>query len=483
MKDQLEITREQTRNQPLKILEAAKVEDRSVNRLLKMHEAAQLELQELEADFQFRLRESVLQTEVNLKQRFADEQQETIKQTEADVRKATTHELLTRFEGDFQKLSSEFEESQKNAIAAAESAAQLRLKEVLGEAERAKEELEADFQLRLQESILQTEVSLKQRFADEQQETIKQTEADVRKATTQELLTRFEGASQKFESAAEKWEIERQQLHDEIAKFGELEMKLSEVSQEKARLQEELRVAECDSSTERNSLRSEMKQSREELLSRFETEMEQLKADFEDQRRKSVAASEGAAEIRFAEKLAAANQDSQRREEEIQAIAGQRLQKMTDEFAAERKENRQRIAALWEEIASSKTPVSQVIRTPLSRELEAKLEEVMREKAGLEEELREANARRNAEGQSLETTQAARSDTQDVSGAVKAEIERIESRGREISGKIEDPSTDLATQIRFNRERSELEAYLKGLRYSLGEITFDKSDVTRGTTL
>jgi hypothetical protein len=65
---------------------------------------------------------------------------------------------------------------------------------------------------------------------------------------------------------------------------------------------------------------------------------------------------------------------------------------------------------------------------------------------------------------------------------VKAEIARIESRGREISGKIEDPSMDLATQIRLNRERSELEACLKGLRYSLGEITFDKSDVTGGTT-
>jgi predicted nuclease with TOPRIM domain len=111
----------------------------------------------------------------------------------------------------------------------------------------------------------------------------------------------------------------------------------------------------------------------------------------------------------------------------------------------------------------------------LSRELEAKLEEVMGEKARLAEELREANARWNAEGQRLETTQAARGDARDVSDAVKAEIARIESREREISGKIEDPSTDLGTQIRFNRERTELEAYLKGLRYSLGEIQFDNS--------
>jgi len=247
-------------------------------------------------------------------------------------------------------------------------------------------------------------------------------------------------------------------------------MKLSGVSDEKAQLEEELRVAESNWNTERNSLRSEMKQSREELLSRFETETEQLKADFEDRLLKSTADTEAAAEFRFAEKFAAANQDFQRREQEIQATTGQRLEKTTNEFAAERREFQQRIATLEEEIACSKNMVQQVIPTPLSRELEAKLEEVMGEKARLAEELQEANARRNAEGQRLETMQAARGDTRDVSDAVKAEIACIESREREISGKIEDPSTDLATQIRFNRERSELEAYLKGLRYSLGEV-------------
>lgn len=366
MKDQLESSRDETPNEPLKILDAAKVADRSVNRLLKLHEAAQLELRDLEADFQSRLQESILKTEEKLKQRFAEEQEQKIKQTEEDVRKTTTRELLERFEVDFQKLSSEFEGRQKNAIAEAQNAAGLRLKEVLDEAERAKEGLKADFQCRLQESIQQTEERLKQGFADEQEQKIRQAEEDVRKATTRELL------------------------------------------------------------------------------SRFQTEMEQLKAGFEDRRLKITAATEAAAELRFAEKIAAAIQDFQRREQEIQETADRRFQKTTDEFNVERKEFQQRIAALEDEIAGSP---------------------------------------KNAEGQHLETTQAARSDTRDVSVAVKAEIARIESRAREISGKIDDPSTDLSTQIRSNRERSELEAYLKGLRYSLGEIMFDKSDVTGGTTL
>ena len=421
--------------QVLKILEAAKVEDRSVNRLLKIQEAAQLELRDLEADFQFRLQESIQQTEAKLKQRFAKEQEQKMRQIAEEVRKATTRELLARFEVDFQKLSGEFEERRKNAIAATENAAQLRLKEVLGEAERAKE--------------------------------------DVKR---------------QFESAAGQWEMERQQLCQEITKLGEartanlaaqgkelaeLEMKLSEVSHEKARLQEEFRVAESHWNTERNSLKSEMEQSREESLSRFETDMEQLKADFEDRRLKDIAASEAAAEFFFAEKFDAAKQEFERREQEIQATANQRFQEKSGEFDAERKEFHQRIATLEEEITRSKKMLQQVIRTPLSRELEAKLEDVTREKTRLEEEVREANARRNAEGQGLETTQAARNDTRDFSDAVKAEIARIESRELEICQTIQDPSMDLGTQIRLDRERSELEAYLKGLRYSIGEIMFD----------
>ena len=352
---------------------SSEFEEKERNAIAAAENAAELRLREalteaerdkerakegLEADFQIRLQESILQTEENLKQRFAEEQEQKIKQTQEEVRQATTQELLERFDLDFQKLSSEFEEREKNGIAAAENAVELRLKEVLGEAQRFKADLEASFQTRLQESVLQTEEKLKQRFTDEQEQKIKQTEEHVREATTRELLTRFEVDFQKFESAAEKWDLERQQLHHEITRLAELEMELSEVRQEKARLEEELRAA-------------------------------------------------------------------------------------------------------------------QVLET-MSPEFEAKLEQVRGEKARLEEELGEANARLNAQDQRSETTQAARVDTRDVSDAVKAEIERIESRGREISVKIADPSTDLPTQIRFNRERTELEAYLKGLHYSLGEITFDK---------
>ncbi|MBI4471525.1 MAG: hypothetical protein HY646_02580 [Acidobacteria bacterium] len=47
------------------------------------------------------------------------------------------------------------------------------------------------------------------------------------------------------------------------------------------------------------------------------------------------------------------------------------------------------------------------------------------------------------------------------------EIERAEAMIKEISALIEDPATDLSTVIRKNVERSELEAYLKGIRYAV----------------
>jgi len=125
-----------------------------------------------------------------------------------------------------------------------------------------------------------------------------------------------------------------------------------------------------------------------------ELELRDLEADFQFRLQE--------AESHFARKLAAARQDFQCREQEIQAIAKQRFQRTTDEFDAERRELQQRIAALEEEIAGFRKAEQQVIRTPLSRQLEMQLDEVTREKARLEEELQEANHRRKADGHRLE---------------------------------------------------------------------------------
>ena len=56
------------------------------------------------------------------------------------------------------------------------------------------------------------------------------------------------------------------------------------------------------------------------------------------------------------------------------------------------------------------------------------------------------------------------------SDLVRAEISRVSSRIEDLVKAIEDPSAGLSSSMRANREYSELKSYIKGLRFSLGEI-------------
>jgi len=53
--------------------------------------------------------------------------------------------------------------------------------------------------------------------------------------------------------------------------------------------------------------------------------------------------------------------------------------------------------------------------------------------------------------------------------ALMKEIERVGGLVKQVSALIEDPATDLSTVIRKNVERSELEAYLKGIRFAVDQ--------------
>jgi hypothetical protein len=63
----------------------------------------------------------------------------------------------------------------------------------------------------------------------------------------------------------------------------------------------------------------------------------------------------------------------------------------------------------------------------------------------------------------------------EVATIVHCEMARVQSLCDDIEKRLADLSIDLATEIRLNREWSELQAYLKGLRYSLGEVTLPPS--------
>jgi predicted nucleic acid-binding Zn-ribbon protein len=307
-----------------------------ISHLVETLETVQTELQQLEA---------------GLSRQFAETRQQEIKQAEDEVRKSVTRELLERFEIEFHKLGSEFEEQRRHTITATESAAEMRYKHALDEAERAKQELKRELEFTLKE-----------------------------------------------------WEAERKQWA--AAKSASVDQ------------QEELKEAKSRWNAELNNLKSEAEQSRQQLTARFEEQINQLKAEFEGQRVKVIAATESAAEIRFRQVLDDAKQAFETEQ------AG--LKKQIEEINAklrEAKEQLQCATAGWDEER---------------KKLEAAPPVVVEK-------------------------------TKELSDKAKAEISRVEALIRDISRKMEAASSDLGAEIRLNRERTELEAYLKGLQYGTSQ--------------
>jgi len=150
-------------------------------------------MQELGLEPDLKPQESIRRrSEAKLKlQKYAEEQDEKIRRAEDEARKRVTRDLLARFDIEFAKLSLEYEQKQKEAVALTESAAETRFKEVLAESESAREEL-----------------------------------------------------TRKFEFESQKWNAELQQLRESGDELARLQTSLSEISEEKSRLEEKLKEAE-----------------------------------------------------------------------------------------------------------------------------------------------------------------------------------------------------------------------------------------------
>ena len=100
------------------------------------------------------------------------------------------------------------------------------------------------------------------------------------------------------------------------------------------------------------------------------------------------------------------------------------------------------------------------------------LAELTRVKDELAERFRTAETQWNAEREQLKGTvdQLPQGGSQESLDFVRTEISRVDLALGDLAKKIEDSSSDMSTQIRANRQSAELKAYLKGLRFSLGEV-------------
>ena len=92
----------------------------------------------------------------------------------------------------------------------------------------------------------------------------------------------------------------------------------------------------------------------------------------------------------------------------------------------------------------------------------ASASEWQQERARFEEQIAVLNAR----PEPAKNDQPAQGLSAQVAAIVAGEMARVQSLMDEIDGKLTDTSLEMAAEMRLRRERAELEAYLKGLRYS-----------------
>ena len=120
--------------------------------------------------------------------------------------------------------------------------------------------------------------------------------------------------------------------------------------------------------------------------------------------------------------------------------------------------------------AGGGVPSSDIVEQ-LRRQYDERMQAMIQEKSALSEQLREATSRLEAERQRLGAGESPRTPSNGDGinkAAIDAEVERIQGMIAGIARIIDDPETELSTVIRKNVERAELDAYLKGILFSLG---------------
>jgi hypothetical protein len=113
--------------------------------------------------------------------------------------------------------------------------------------------------------------------------------------------------------------------------------------------------------------------------------------------------------------------------------------------------------------------VSSEVVEQLRVQYDDRMQEMIRQKTQLSEELRNATSLLDEQRHKLGMNGTGHSQLQPMnSEAIDAEVTRIQGMIARIASIIENPETELSTVIRKNVERAELDAYLKGILFSLG---------------
>jgi chromosome segregation ATPase len=158
-------------------------------------------------------------------------------------------------------------------------------------------------------------------------------------------------------------------------------------------------------------------------------------------------------------------------EEKLQDVKSEKetlqrqLQNAQSAWEAERRRYEQQL----QRMSDSRDRVSNEVVDQLRKQYEQKLQEAISQKTQLAQELQTASSLLETERARLSAAQTGGGGGGLDTEAIAAEVSRVETQITQIIAVIDNPETELSTVIRKNVEKAELDAYLRGILYSLGK--------------
>ena len=319
---------------------------------------------------------------------------------------------------------------------------------------------------------------------------------------------------EELESVSERWRAERRRLNSEIDRLEaalvdakDVRRKAPEarpggidpvdVAKTQAAADERIKKAERDFETERGKLRTEISRLQRAVAEQIERSnnpmrsTEPIKEQFQAQLDEAFKAKQQVEEELYRARLSWEEEKLKMTGEIFKlrrnapaapkAIKGKlddedrarELEKRLEETSRSREALEKELALLQRKLAETRDAVSADVVDQLRRQYDDKLHEIIQQKTQLTEELRKASSILEEERARFAAAAAAlKALPADGGGvnkeALSAEAARVETMISAIARMIDDPATELSTVIRKNVERAELDAYLKGILFSMG---------------
>jgi len=317
--------------------------------------------------------------------------------------------------------------------------------------------LDSEFQTRLLQAVHETEASLQAQTAEHVERARHEVQVELHSKFQNDLQSTLDNIKLEFET-------ERERFSKDLLKARET---VSQLEAEKSTLVEQVERVKANSAAEivllqaktAESIEQTRREVQEDLNGKFQKELQSaidgLKAEFEAERQrarenttKAVQDAEGQLKAQAAEQVEHARLEVQ---EQLHTKHKTDLQAALDALKGEFEVERGRLNEVTSKLELEKAGL---------------LTEVQQVKADSAAEIEKARAEEKAAAAAAK--QAASTGPAAPPAALQEEIERCETKLQEIVNIIDNPATELSMVIRKNVERSEVEAYLKGIRLVLG---------------